>query len=59
MSHPFIRTLTIFLVILAILLQALGGMYDIMGKPLYITKEHAWMDASFLILLATLLNVMA
>lgn len=58
MNRAFIRPLTLFLVVIAILLQAVGGFFDLMGKPIYITKEHAWMDASFLILLATLLNVM-
>jgi hypothetical protein len=58
MNRAFVRTLTFFLIIIAIILQAIGGLFDLMGKPTFITKEHAWMDASFIILLATLLNVM-
>jgi hypothetical protein len=58
MNRAFVRTATFFLIIIAILLQALGGLFDLLEKPSYITKEHAWMDASFIILLATLLNVM-
>jgi hypothetical protein len=58
MSSGFVRSITLILIIIAILLQALGGMFDLLGNPLYMTKEHAWMDASFIILLATLLNVM-
>jgi hypothetical protein len=58
MSRGFVRSATLFLIVIAILLQALGGMFDLLGKSPYMSKEHAWMDASFIILLATLLNVM-
>jgi hypothetical protein len=58
MNRGFVRNATLFLILLAMLLQGLGGMFDLFGKSSYMSKEHAWMDASFIILLATLLNVM-
>ena len=58
MSKLFIRTATLFLIAIAIGMSAIGGMSDLLEKPIYISKEHAWMDASFALLLAILLNVM-
>lgn len=58
MSKVTIRIITIFLIIIALSMSALGGMSDILEKPIYISKDHAWRDASFILLLAILLNVM-
>lgn len=52
------RLITWILLVAAFLSASLGGFSDILGRPLLITKEHAWMDASFLVLVAILLNVM-
>lgn len=58
MNRGKIRIITIFLIGLALTMSALGGMSDLLEKPIYISKEHAWRDASFVLLLAILLNVM-
>ena len=52
------RIVTIVLIIFATLLSGVGGMSDILQKPLYLSKEHAWRDSTFLLLIAILLNVM-
>jgi len=54
-----LHLLTFFLLAIAIAMSALGGMIDMVGTKFYISKEHAWMDASFVVLVAILLNVMA
>ena len=52
------RTFTWILLIAAFISASLGGFSDILGRSLVISKFHAWMDASFLVLVAILLNVM-
>ena len=52
------RMVTLFLVITAVILSGVGGLSDILQRPLYMSKEHAWRDATFLLLVAILLNVM-
>jgi hypothetical protein len=52
------RTFTWILLLAAFISASLGGFSDMLGRPLFITKQHAWMDASFLVLVAILLNVM-
>jgi hypothetical protein len=43
----------IFIAILAVILTGLGGVMDSWkGRTIKITKEHAWNDGTFLILLA-------
>ena len=54
-----LHLLTFFLLAIAIAMSALGGLIDMVGTKFYISKEHAWMDASFVVLVAILLNVMA
>jgi hypothetical protein len=54
-----LHLLTFFLLAIAVAMSALGGMIDMVGTKFYISKEHAWMDASFVVLVAILLNVMA
>jgi len=58
LTRSTIRSLTFLLLGIAITMSALGGMIDMVDTRFYLTKEHAWMDASFLILVAILLNVM-
>mgnify|MGYP006284255055 CR=1 FL=1 len=38
--------------ILAVVGTGLGGYADILGRPLIITKQHAWNDGIFMMLLA-------
>jgi hypothetical protein len=54
-----VQVLTIFLVGSALILTAVGGFIDMTGRPLYISKEHAWSDGIFLLGLAILLNVLS
>lgn len=57
-SKQTTRTLTILLVILSLAMSAAGGLSDILDKPLYISRQHAFSDASLFLLIAILLNVM-
>ena len=57
-SRQTTRTLTIVLVVLALAMSTVGGLSDILDKPLYISRQHAFADASFLLLIAILFNVM-
>ena len=53
----FTRALAFLLVIISILLTSFGGMLDMFNLHLAVrvTKEHAWNDGMFLLLLATFL----
>jgi hypothetical protein len=41
-----------FLVITSFLSTGLGGWVDLTGRPLMITREHAWNDGIFAVLVA-------
>lgn len=58
MNKGTVRVITLFLIVMAIGLAAAGGLSDMLDKPIVLSKQHAWMDASFVLLLAILLNVM-
>ena len=49
--------LLIFLVVMAFLATGIGGLQDILGVKLMITKEHGWNDGVFLILVAILVAI--
>ena len=49
--------LLIFLVVMAFLATGLGGIQDMLGIKLVITKEHGWNDGVFLILVAILVAI--
>lgn len=57
-SRGTIRILTLFLILVATIMSGIGGLSDMLGTPLYVSKEHAWRDASFVLLLAILINIM-
>lgn len=50
---PLKKYILIFLVALAILATALGGLQDILGGNWFISKEHLWHDGMFLMALST------
>jgi hypothetical protein len=52
------RILTILLLFFALVMSSLGGLSDILDKPIYISRQHAFADASLLLLIAILINVM-
>jgi hypothetical protein len=45
-------TLAILSFIFALIATGLGGYLDMIGKPVILTKQHAWNDGIFMILLA-------
>ena len=53
------QTLSIILLTLAALMQAMGGWMDILGvdKVTHISKTHLWTDALFLVLLTIAINL--
>jgi hypothetical protein len=46
------------LLFLSLLLAMLGGLQDVMGKIWWISKEHCWHDAQYLLLLVIALNTL-
>lgn len=49
--------LLIFLVVMAFLATGLGGLQDILGIQLIVTKQHGWNDGIFLMLTAILVAI--
>ena len=49
--------LLVFLVSMAFLTTGLGGLQDMLGIQLPISREHGWNDGIFLILVAILVAV--
>jgi hypothetical protein len=54
---PLKKYLLIFLVVMAFLATGLGGLQDMLGIQLVVTKEHGWNDGIFLILTAILVAI--
>jgi hypothetical protein len=54
---PLKKWLLIFLVAAAFLATGLGGLQDMLGIKLVVTKEHGWNDGIFLILTAILVAI--
>jgi hypothetical protein len=48
------KWLLVFLVVMAFLATGLGGLQDILGIELVVTKQHGWNDGIFLMLTAIL-----
>jgi len=51
---PLKKYILIFLVVAAFLATGLGGLQDMLGIRLAVTKEHGWNDGIFLMLTAIL-----
>lgn len=52
------KQLTIILLILALISQSLGGIMDMTGKRIwYVSREHAFADGLFLLVLAIGINL--
>lgn len=51
------KWLLIFLVVAAFLATGLGGLQDMLGIQLVVTKQHGWNDGIFLMLTAILVAV--
>lgn len=51
---PLKKYLLIFLVVMAFLATGLGGLQDMLGIQLIVTKQHGWNDGIFLMLTAIL-----
>lgn len=49
---PLKKVLLVFLVVAAFLATGLGGLQDMLGIRLAVTKEHGWNDGIFLMLTA-------
>ncbi len=54
---PLKKWLLIFLVVAAFLATGLGGLQDMLGINLVVTKQHGWNDGIFLILTAILVAI--
>jgi hypothetical protein len=54
---PLKQVLLIFLVVMAFLATGLGGVQDMLGIRLVVTKEHGWNDGIFLMLAAILVAI--
>jgi hypothetical protein len=51
---PLKKWLLIFLVVAAFIATGLGGLQDMLGIQLVVTKQHGWNDGIFLMLTAIL-----
>jgi hypothetical protein len=54
-TKSLLISLAFFFVLLATLVTGLGGWADITGKPILLTREHAWNDGIFAVLVAIFL----
>jgi len=54
---PLKKYILIFLVVAAFLATGLGGLQDMLGIRLAVTKEHGWNDGIFLMLTAILVAI--
>ena len=52
MNKQVFITLAIISFLMALALTALGGWSDILGRPFVVTKQHAWNDGIFMMLIA-------
>ena len=59
MNKSLFVSLAIVSVVLAVVGTGLGGWADMLGKPFLITKQHAWNDGIFMILLAIFFLMLA
>lgn len=53
----FKKYLLLFLVVMAFLATGLGGLQDMLGIQLVVTKQHGWNDGIFLMLTAILVAI--
>lgn len=51
-TRDWLLSLAFFLVAMSSVATGLGGWADISGKPFLITREHAWNDGIFAVLVA-------
>jgi hypothetical protein len=51
--------LSILAFVVALALTALGGWSDMLGRPFVVSKQHAWNDGLFMILIAIFLLLLA
>jgi hypothetical protein len=54
---PLKKYILIFLVVAAFLATGLGGLQDMLGVRLMVSREHGWNDGIFLILVAILVAI--
>lgn len=54
---PLKKWLLIGLVVAAFLATGLGGLQDMLGIELVVTKQHGWNDGIFLMLTAILVSI--
>ncbi len=45
-------TIAILCIVVALIATGMGGWSDMLGRPFVISKEHAWNDGIFMVLLA-------
>lgn len=45
-------SLAIVSVVVALAVTGMGGWIDMTGRPIFVTKQHAWNDGIFMVLLA-------
>ena len=55
MYRTQLRLLAILAFVLALVSTGLGGYADMSGQPLLVTKQHAWNDGLFMMLVALFL----
>jgi hypothetical protein len=56
MKYSFKTILIFFVIVLSIFMQAFGGMSDIADYRYWISREHLWADALYLLILAIVIH---
>lgn len=59
MNKQLFTTLAILSFLVSLLLTGLGGWADLLGKPVILTKQHAWNDGIFMMLIAIFFLILA
>lgn len=59
MNKQTYLTLAVIAFFVSLILTALGGWADLLGTPFTISKQHAWNDGIFMMLIAIFLLLLA
>jgi hypothetical protein len=51
------KIITIVLLVLSVILMSMGGLSDLLGRSLLLSKEHYWNDGMYVVLVALLFQL--
>ncbi len=59
MNKSFFVNVAILCIVVALIATGMGGWSDMLGRSFYISKQHAWNDGIFMVLLAIFFLLLA